>query len=93
MGMCMCECVCVCVCVCVCDTATGESMLREVFLKVDNDMEGRYYAEIIKVYLLAACVLLILLYLKVYLYRYSRHIIYTVYTYIGLMYHMYVHIS
>ena len=42
--------VCVCVCVCVCDTATGESMLREVFLKVDNDMEGRYYAEIIKVY-------------------------------------------
>ena len=27
----------------------GESRLREVFLKVDNDMGGRYYAELIKV--------------------------------------------
>lgn len=26
----------------------GESRLREVFLKVDNDMGGRYYAEVIK---------------------------------------------
>ena len=29
--------------------ATGESRLREVFLKADNDMGGRYYAELIKV--------------------------------------------
>ena len=29
--------------------AAGESRLREVFLKVDNDMGGRYYAELIKV--------------------------------------------
>ena len=27
----------------------GESRLREVFLKADNDMQGRYYAELIKV--------------------------------------------
>ena len=28
---------------------TGESRLREVFLKVDNDMGGCYYADLIKV--------------------------------------------
>ena len=28
----------------------GQSTLREVFLKVDNNMEGQYFAEMIKVY-------------------------------------------
>ena len=30
-------------------TIAGESRLREVFLKTNNDIGGRYYAEMIKV--------------------------------------------
>jgi len=32
----------------------GESRLREIFIKTDNFMEGRYFAEILKV-LLRSC--------------------------------------
>lgn len=28
---------------------SGESQLREIFIKTDNDIQGRYFAELIKV--------------------------------------------
>ena len=33
----------------------GKSKLREIFLKTDNYLEGRYFAELIKVWLLFIC--------------------------------------
>ena len=37
---------CMCVLVLV---ISGESQLREIFIKTDNDIQGRYFAELIKV--------------------------------------------
>lgn len=40
----------------MCCMSSGESRLREIFIKTDNDIKGRYFAELIKVRAYNECV-------------------------------------